>query len=116
LRILADTNVVAQAVRAMRIAGHDVTYAAERPVDPGDELLLTEAVFEGRIFVTKDHDIGALVYRDAKPHCGVLLLDDMGDAAAEKDFVLEALFTHGERLLSGAFLRAGSAGIREAGV
>ena len=51
-------------MRAMRDAGHDVVYIGERARDPGDEALLAEAAADRRIFVTKDHDIGALVDRD----------------------------------------------------
>jgi predicted nuclease of predicted toxin-antitoxin system len=54
--VLADSNIVAQAVRAMRDAGHDVVCIGERAADPGDEALLAEAVSEGRVFLTKDHD------------------------------------------------------------
>jgi hypothetical protein len=39
VRLLADSNIVAQAVRAMRAAGH-VVYVGERTVDPGDHPLL----------------------------------------------------------------------------
>jgi hypothetical protein len=39
VRILADTNIVAQAVRALLDGGHDVDHAAERTMDPGDEAL-----------------------------------------------------------------------------
>ena len=82
MRLLADSNIVVQAVHAMRAAGHDVVYLGERI-----RALLAEAVAEGRIVVTKDHDIGVLIRRDLQPHCGVLLLDDLGDAAAETDLI-----------------------------
>ncbi|MBV8574413.1 MAG: DUF5615 family PIN-like protein [Acetobacteraceae bacterium] len=113
MRLLADTNIVAAAVRAMRAVGHDVVYLGERRPDPGDQALLTEAVAEGRIILTKDHDIGVLIHRDLQPHRGVLLLDDLGDAAAETDLVLAILSSHAGRLAAGAFLRADGAGIRE---
>ena len=58
MRFLADSNIVAQAVHAMRAAGHDVVYLGERTADPGDQALLAEAVAEGRVVLTKDHDIG----------------------------------------------------------
>ena len=102
-----------QAVRALRDGGHDVVYAAERIADPGDEALLAEAVRENRIFLTKDHDIGELVYRDLRPHCGVLLVDDLGIPAAEAALILAALNSHHQLLATGAFLRAGTGGIRE---
>ena len=60
MRLFADTNIVALAVRALRDAGHDVIYSAERPVDPGDDALLAEAAAADRLFITKDHDTGAL--------------------------------------------------------
>lgn len=113
MRILADSNIVMPAVWALRIAGHDVVYAAERAADPGDQALLAEASMDGRVFITKDRDIGTLVHRDRQPHCGVLLIDDMGDADAETKLVLSTLLTHSERLLGRAFLRASQGGIRE---
>ena len=113
MRILADTNIVAQAVRSLRDSGHDVVHSAERPMDPGDEALLAEAVRENRVFLTKAHDIGTLVYRDLRPHCGVLLVDDLGAPAAEAALILAALSSHHELLAAGAFLRAGAGGVRE---
>ena len=105
MRLFADSNIVAPAVRALRAAGHDVIYAAERAVDPGDEALLAEAVSEGRVFLTKDHDIGALVHRDGQAHAGVMLLDDLGDPEAETAMILVALERDGTLLDTGIFLR-----------
>jgi predicted nuclease of predicted toxin-antitoxin system len=113
VRLLADSNIVAHAVRALRAAGHDVVYAGERPIDPGDQVLLAEAAADERIFLTKDHDVGALVHRDRQPHCGVLLIDDLGDATAETRSILAALASHHDRLAARAFLRVGEADIRE---
>lgn len=115
MRILADTNIVASAVHALREIGHDVVYVAERPSDPGDFALLAEAVREKRIFVSKDRDIGTLVHRDRQPHCGVLLLDDLGNANAEAKLIVAAFNSHGEQLAESVFLRAGHDGIREPG-
>jgi predicted nuclease of predicted toxin-antitoxin system len=114
VRVLADTNIVSQVVRSLRDGGNDVVYAAEFPRDPGDEALLAQAVKENRIFLTKDHDIGALVYRDMRAHCGVLLVDDLGSAAGESGVILAAFESHEEMLVGGAFLRAGLGGVREA--
>ncbi len=114
MRILADTNIVAQAVRKLRDAGHDIVYAADFAVDPGDASLLAQAVSENRVFLTKDHDIGVLVYRDVRRHCGVLLVDDLGDASAESALILAALSGHSAALIAGAFLRAGPGAIRAA--
>ena len=81
MRFLADTNIVAPAVRALRDAGHDVAHVAERASDPGDSALLAEALTEHRVFISKDRDIGALVYRDGHAHCGVPLIDSVAAGA-----------------------------------
>lgn len=114
MRLLADTNIVAQAVRTLRAFGHDVIYAAERPADPGDRALLAEAVAQDRIFLTKDHDIGALVHRDRQSHSGVLLLNDLGDSAVETGLIIAALSAHHDQLVAGAFMRADENGVWEA--
>lgn len=114
MRFLTDTNIVAEAVRALRSAGHDVIYAAEREVDPGDEALLAEATTGGRILLTKDHDFGVLVHRDRHQHAGVLVLDDLGNADAETALTLATMTSHGDRLELGAFPRASEGGVREA--
>jgi predicted nuclease of predicted toxin-antitoxin system len=113
VRFLADSNIVARAVHAMRAAGYDVVYVGERSADPGDAALLAEVAAEGRVFLTKDHDIGALVHRDSLPHRGVLLVDDLGDAVAESDLILDAISSHHDQLAASAFLRAGATGVRE---
>ena len=115
MRLFADTNIVASAVRALRSAGHDVIYSAERASDPGDAALLAEAFTTRRVFVTKDHDIGALVFRDGSAHCGVLLIDDTGDPAEETVLLISALSQQGEALSEGAFVRASGDGVRIAG-
>ena len=114
MRLFADTNIVAPAVRALRAARHDVVYSAERASDPGDEVLLAEANSQGRVFLTKDHDIGALVHRDGQSHAGVLLLDDLGNAEAETAMILTALDEYVTSLEAGGFLRVNGGGVRQA--
>jgi predicted nuclease of predicted toxin-antitoxin system len=114
VRLFADTNITAPAVRALRAAGHDVIYAAERASDPGDAALLAEAHVAARVFISKDHDFGAVVFRDGVEHSGVLLIDDLGNSSAEAVMLVEVLAAHGARLIGGAFLRAGPGWVRAA--
>ena len=113
VRVLADTNIVAQAVRALRRDGHDVVHVAERAVDPGDAALLAEAVGQERVFITKDHDIGALVHRNKHAHLGVLLVDDLGNAEAETRLILSVLSSHATDIAERAFLRASEGAVRK---
>lgn len=110
MRLFADTNIVAPAVRALRQDGHDVVYSAERLADPGDAALLAEAFGEGRVFLTKDHDIGALVFRDHAQHAGVVLIDDLASVQSETQLLLEILQVHAEALVAGAFVRGDANG------
>jgi len=113
MRLLADSNIARATVLAARKAGHDVLWAGEREVDPGDELLLAEAVDDFRVFLTKDHDLGALVFRDHADHAGVLLIDELHGPDAEAALVLKLLATHEADLAAGKFLRADGGGVRE---
>jgi predicted nuclease of predicted toxin-antitoxin system len=107
VRLLADTNVTTIAVRALRDAGHDVVYVGERQNDPGDIAILREAAETARVLLTKDHDIGALVFRDGAAHSGVVLSDDLGSGAAEAKLLLSIIDTWAEALAQGGFVRAG---------
>lgn len=115
MRLFADSNIVAQAVRALRAAGHDVIYSAERQSDPGDQALLLEALDGQRVFVTKDHDIGTLVHRDRSAHAGVLLIDDLGDPVGEAQMVLSAIADQAGALSAGAFIRVRKPEIKSLG-
>lgn len=112
MRLFADTNITSLTVRDLRAAGHDVAYSAEWPKDPGDAALLAHARSESRIFITKDRDIGALVYRDGALHAGVLLIDELGDPEAEAKLVVSALSRFGADLTAGGFVRLDSGGAR----
>jgi predicted nuclease of predicted toxin-antitoxin system len=105
VRLFADTNITSQTVRALRAAGHDVVYSAERSADPGDAALLEEARADGRVFITKDRDIGTLVFRDDAIHSGILLIDDLGAPDAEAALLPRLVTAYEAELLSGQFLR-----------
>lgn len=112
---MADANITAPAVSALRAAGHDVVHSAEWPADPGDAALLQEAFTDGRVFITKDHDIGTLVFRDGAQHAGVLLIDDLGSSAEEAALLVQLCADHETALAASVFLRADASGVRHGG-
>lgn len=63
LRLLADENVAAPLVRALRDAGMDVIYIAESASGITDDEVLEMARHEGRLLLTEDKDFGELVFR-----------------------------------------------------
>ncbi len=54
MKVLLDTCVWGGAVGDLRSAGHDVIWAGEWYVDPGDEEIPARAHAEGRVLITLD--------------------------------------------------------------
>lgn len=114
MHLIADTNIVALAVQRLRVDGHNVVYVGERHEDPGDGAILSEAHASGRVLLTKDHDLGTLVFRNHAPHAGLLLIDDLGSPDEETNLLLDLLAAWGPQLTAGAFVRAGKWGSKTA--
>ncbi len=97
--LLADENVDAPIVYALREAGLEVIYVAE--VDPSisDELVLEQAGHAGALLLTADTDFGELVFRQGKMASGVVLLRLAGLSPERKAAaVVEALAEHGDEM------------------
>jgi predicted nuclease of predicted toxin-antitoxin system len=74
-RLLANENVPAVVVAAMRADGHDVAWMQEAGPGSPDVQVLALALAEGRVLLTFDKDFGELAFRQglaATP--GVILL------------------------------------------
>ena len=74
--------------------------------------MLDEAVTAGRVLLTKDHDLGALVFRDGLAHAGVLLIDDLGSPEDEAELLCGVVASQAAELAANAFVRAGRWGSR----
>lgn len=77
MKVLLDTCVWGDAMREFARQGHDVIWAGDWPLDPGDEEILSRAHREGRTLVTLDKDFGDLAIIRELPHCGILRLVDI---------------------------------------
>lgn len=106
---MADTNIATSSVASLRAAGHDLVHIAERGEDPGDEAPLAEAHLEGRVLISKEHDMGRLVFRDALQHSGVILIDD---PRREVRLLMAVIAGEAAALSAGAFLRSSAYGVR----
>jgi predicted nuclease of predicted toxin-antitoxin system len=74
MRLLLDQDVYAATARFLGAQGHDVVRVAELGLArAADEELLVLAQEQGRIFITRDRDFGALVFVNALG-AGVLYL------------------------------------------
>ncbi len=75
MRILANENLPAAAVIALREAGHDVTWVREESPGESDTAILDRAQREERILLTFDKDFGELAFRLRLPSLqGIILL------------------------------------------
>lgn len=88
--ILADENVPAAVVEALRARGHDVVWVVEHAPSTGDPSVLALAQVGTRLLVTQDKDFGALAFRARLPAgVGVVLvrLPSPSPSALARDLV-----------------------------
>jgi predicted nuclease of predicted toxin-antitoxin system len=103
MKLLLDSCVWGGATRTLREAGFDVVHAADWPIDPGDEQVLTVARSEGRVVVTLDKDFGTLAVMQGRPHCGIVRLVDVS-AMRQGRACVEVLSMYADELASGAIV------------
>jgi predicted nuclease of predicted toxin-antitoxin system len=99
LKFLLDENADIQLADHLRGLGHDVTSVVEdyaRAI--ADEDILEIARREARCIITNDTDFGDLVFRDRRPHPGVILFrlsDERLDTKIRRlDDVLDRFAVH----------------------
>lgn len=84
--------------------GHDVfsIYAQARGID--DDNVIEIANAEGRILITHDRGFGEKVFRERRPHHGVVFLRLSNERAANKIRVLDQLISQYSDSLSEPFV------------
>ena len=101
--LLANENVDAPIVAALRAAGHRVHYVRE--LDPGSDArtVLDLANAGNALLLTSDKDFGELVFRRRLVHVGVVLFRLAGLTMKRKSRIIaDALAAHGHEM-QGAF-------------
>lgn len=105
MKILLDSCVWGKVRQPLQAAGHDVVWAGEWPIDPGDEEILARAHAEERVLVTLDKDFGELAIVHRRPHHGILRLVNLS-TAQQVQVCLRVLASHGAELEAGAIITA----------
>ena len=98
MKFLADENLEASVVEALRLAGHDV---ATVPGQAGirDSEVLTRSVLENRILLTNDKDFAELAFLQRSASVGIVLIRLPHCRSEEKaSRVAEVVEAHGPRL------------------
>ena len=111
MKVLLDTCVWGGAVKELRSAGHDVIWAGEWDVDPGDEEILARAHCEGRVLITLDKDFGELAIVRRIPHSGILRLV-LRPARQQGLVAVRVLERYGDELITGGIITVDAQRIR----
>lgn len=74
MRLLVDACVSLLVVQALRAQGHDVAHVAEWDKDPGDNEILSQALAEEQVVITRDKDFGTLAVWRGAIHAGIVQL------------------------------------------
>jgi len=91
MRFLVDESTGPTVSEWLHEQGHEVfsVYDMERGMD--DDSIVQKAFNEGWILITNDKDFGEQVYRERKPHHGIVLLRLEDERTPSKIKVLQSL-------------------------
>src|SRR6266436_7910806 len=104
MKFLVDECTGPAVARWLEQQGHDVfsVYHQARGID--DERVMEIAQIEGRILITNERGFGEKVFRERRPHHGVVFLRLADERAANKIRVLDQLISQHSDALSSRFV------------
>ena len=80
MHFLIDENISKAVVVALRERGHDVSFVKEEIRGAADKVVLSKAMAENKVLVTRDKDFGALAFTVVTGiSCGIILLRFVGN-------------------------------------
>ena len=86
--------------------GHDVYSVFDESQGMTDEDVLSKAYSEERILITNDKDFGEMIFRERRPHRGVVFLRLADERTANKLLVLEKLLDAHSDSIENRFITA----------
>ena len=99
MRFLVDECTGPGVAVWLRDEGHEVFSVYEQARSISDDAIIEKAYREQWILITNDKDFGEKVYRERRPHHGVIFLRLSDDRAAKKiDALRRFLSAYAERL------------------
>jgi predicted nuclease of predicted toxin-antitoxin system len=111
MNFLLDVNASGAVASWLIQLGHGVVEVGQKDPRMSDNEILSWAVRESRIIVTTDNDFEEMIWRQGKPHCGILPLENL--PRSERIALLhDVLDCHSLDLESGAIVIALSTKIR----
>ncbi len=104
MRFLVDECTGPAVARWLRDRAHEVFSVYEKARGMADDDILDKAYSENWILITNDKDFGEKVYREKRPHHGVVFLRLQDERAASKTKSLEKLLENYGDQLADAFV------------
>ncbi|MCA9186407.1 MAG: DUF5615 family PIN-like protein [Pirellulaceae bacterium] len=104
MRFLVDECTGPTVARWLRDRSHEVFSVYDEARGAADDDILDRAYSENWIVITNDRDFGEKVYRDKRPHHGVIFLRLQDERAASKISAIEKLLDAHEERLADAFV------------
>ena len=99
MRFLVDECTGPAMARWLRAQGHDVFSVYEDARGIHDDDVIEKAFADNRILITNDKGFGEKVYRERRPHRGVILLRLVDERAELKiETIRRLLQVHAEQL------------------
>lgn len=104
MRFLVDECIGPTVARWLRQQSHDVFSVHEEARGISDDEVLRKAYVDNRILITNDKDFGEKIYRERRPHRGVVLLRLQNQRAQSQIQALERLLKRYEDQLADSFV------------
>jgi predicted nuclease of predicted toxin-antitoxin system len=111
MKFLIDVNASGALANWLIAQSYDVAKVADKNPKMTDEEILMWALSEDRIIVTTDKDFEEMIWRQKKPHRGILRLENL-PRKARIELLGDTLARHGHDLESGAIVIASTSKYR----
>jgi predicted nuclease of predicted toxin-antitoxin system len=99
MRFLVDECTGPAVARWLRERGHEVFSVYEEARGLDDDEVIHRAFIEGRVLITNDKEFGEKIYREKRPHRGVVLFRLQDERNSSKIAALDrVLANYAERL------------------
>lgn len=111
MRFLLDVNACGYLTVWLAELGHDVAQVADRDAQMGDDDVLGWALNEQRVLITTDKNFEEMIWRQGRPHSGVLRMENL-PRSQRRALLDDVLLRHGADLASGAIVIATTSKMR----
>ena len=106
MRFLVDECTGPGVAHWLRQQGHDVFSVYEQARGIDDDEIVERANNEKRILITNDKDFGEKIFRDNKPHMGVILLRLEDERTPNKIAIVRKLISNYSEQLNNNYIVA----------